>query len=94
MLIDDQLTTADPAPCVSTLLLSARDLARELAVSRSTIWRWHAAGKLPLPIKVGRAVRWSRDAIVRWISMGSPDRSTFEAAIKAVRPAVKRSDYE
>ncbi len=60
----------EPAP----LLLSAADLAKQLGVSVRTIRRLDLEGKLPAPVKIGRAVRWPRQAIVEWIAAGAPPR--------------------
>jgi predicted DNA-binding transcriptional regulator AlpA len=44
-------------------LLSARDLARLWGISVRTIRRLHRAGKLPRPVRIGRAVRWRKKEI-------------------------------
>jgi predicted DNA-binding transcriptional regulator AlpA len=48
-------------------------------VSRATWHRLRAAGKLPPSVKLGRAVRWKRLEIERWIEAGCPDGRTWEA---------------
>ncbi|MFT5888868.1 MAG: prophage regulatory protein [Zhongshania sp.] len=37
---------------------SVKALAGRWDVSRSTIWRWRAEGKLPDPIKINGSTRW------------------------------------
>ncbi len=69
------------------LLLSAQDLAAELRVSVRTIRRFHDQGKLPRPLKIGRAIRWPRATIVEWLAMDAPDRSAFEEMRNGRRPA-------
>ena len=58
---------ADPAPNgavpYAALLLDARAVAALLNVSAKTVQRLAARGELPQPIRLGRAVRWSRAAI-------------------------------
>lgn len=61
------------------LTLSPADLARELGVSTRTIRRLDLEGRLPAPLHIGRAVRWRRDDIVRWIAAGAPRRDEWEA---------------
>jgi predicted DNA-binding transcriptional regulator AlpA len=40
-------------------LLSATQLAAFLRVSRRSVWRWTASGRLPQPVRFGRrVVRW------------------------------------
>jgi predicted DNA-binding transcriptional regulator AlpA len=48
------------------VLLNDLDLAYMLSVSRATIWRLKGQGKLPPPVRLGRAVRWKRSDIVMW----------------------------
>jgi excisionase family DNA binding protein len=67
--------TSDPA---LPLVLSAGDLARELGISTRTIRRLDLEGKLPAPVRIGRAVRWPRQIIVEWIAAGAPSRLEWE----------------
>ncbi len=60
------------------LLLTARQAARELAISERTLWGLTARGEIPC-VRIGRAVRYSRSALVEWI------------AEKAAAPASPRS---
>jgi predicted DNA-binding transcriptional regulator AlpA len=47
--------------------LSARSLAKRLAVHRTTLWRWVRDGKLPPPTKLSpRCLRWREDVIEDW----------------------------
>lgn len=49
-------------------LLSANDVASRLGISRSTVWRFVAAGKLPQPIKISeRCSRWKATDLVQFI---------------------------
>ncbi len=56
----------------SSLLLSAKSLARELDVSERTIRKLNSAGKIPKPRTVGGNVRWSTEEIREWIRAGCP----------------------
>jgi len=62
----------------SRLLLSAKDLAAELSVSLASVYNLRAAGKLPLPVRVGGCVRWRRSDVELWISLDCPNRERFE----------------
>ena len=55
-------------------------------VCRATWHRLRAAGKLPAPVKLGRALRWRRDEIVAWINANCPDAETW-AAMQAAKTA-------
>lgn len=50
-------------------MLGVDGLARVLSVSRRTIERLRAAGKLPRPdLRVGKMPRWRAETIRRWIA--------------------------
>ena len=62
------------------LLLSSEELASMLSISRATLWRMLAAGKLPLPLRPSPGiVRWKADEICRWVDSGMPDLKTWQA---------------
>ena len=53
------------------LLIEAAELARMLSVSKPSIWRWMAEGKLPPPIRItAQCLRWNREAVLTWIAAG------------------------
>jgi len=56
------------------LLLSIKQLSRLLGRGESTLWADDAAGRLPMPVKIGRSVRWRRDEIEAWVHAGCPPR--------------------
>ncbi len=47
--------------------MTTEELADELRVDARTIRRWDSAGKIPKPIRLGSAKRWSRDVVERWL---------------------------
>lgn len=55
-------------------MVTAKELAHILALSKRSIFRTTAAGKLPRPYKIGGAIRWRLSDIERWQNMGCPDR--------------------
>jgi predicted DNA-binding transcriptional regulator AlpA len=63
------------------LLISDRQAAALLGISRAHFHRLRAAGKVgPEPIPLGRCRRWERDALVRWVSIGKCcDAETWRA---------------
>ncbi len=65
-----------------SLLLSAKELARLLALSIRTVWRLKSAGKLPKSVRIGSSVRWQRRIIEKWIEFGAPPVREFEMRIK------------
>ena len=64
---------------VEPLLVSATDAALVLGVSRSHFYGLHTAGKLPLPIRLGRRILWRRAELEAWVSAGCPARVRWES---------------
>ncbi len=56
------------------MLLTVDDLARLLGCSRRHVWRLRDAGDLPAPIRLGKLVRWNREAVLRWINESTERR--------------------
>jgi excisionase family DNA binding protein len=59
-------------PTDQGLLIDSRQAAKLLNVSPRTLWRMHNDGEMPQPIRIGRAVRWSLEALKKWIADGCP----------------------
>lgn len=53
-------------------LLSVKHVSRVLGCSTRTVYRLADAGKMPLPVRLGSLVRWSRKALEDWIAQGCP----------------------
>jgi predicted DNA-binding transcriptional regulator AlpA len=64
---------------VGPVVVTARQLAIMLQVSKRTLWRMRSAGQLPSPMRVGGIVRWRLDEIQKWITEGCPARPTRES---------------
>jgi predicted DNA-binding transcriptional regulator AlpA len=79
----------DPTPAATiapdALLVDAAGLAQLLAVSLRTVRTWDAGEKLPAPVRIGGAVRWSMGELRAWIAAGCPDRATWTARRDAAR---------
>ena len=63
-------------------LINVRTLAKMLATSVRSVWRYRSAGRLPKAVRVGSSVRWRMSDIELWIKLGLPTQQKFEA-IKA-----------
>lgn len=76
--------TAEPlsAPCpvatVEPQALPATDAARLLNVSLSHFYQLHKTGRLPLPVRLGRAVRWRVAELTAWLDAGCPARDRWQ----------------
>lgn len=55
-----------------------KQLAEILSLSKRQIHRLNSCGKIPAPIRIGGAIRWSEQEISDWLAAGAPDRRTWE----------------
>ncbi len=53
-------------------LITATELASLLRISTRSLWRMRSAGKIPMPLRLGGAVRWRLDEVQKWIAEGCP----------------------
>lgn len=53
-------------------LITAKELARLLAISERTLYRLKSMRELPSPVTLGGSVRWRLTEIREWISKGCP----------------------
>lgn len=60
-------------------LLTAKDLAMRLSLSKRQVFRLNSCGKLPRPLRIAGSTRWVESTIAEWLKCGAPDRRTFEA---------------
>lgn len=60
-------------------LLTVKDVAAMLSVSQRQVWKLHASGRIPAPVRLGRSVRWAKNGIARWLELQCPTRERFEA---------------
>jgi len=61
------------------LALSSADVAKLLNISTRHLWSLNSSGRLPRPIRLGRATRWRAEEIRDWLAAGAPERSRWEA---------------
>lgn len=64
-------------------LLTAKAVGEMLSLSKRQIFRLNSCGKIPAPIRIGGAVRWSAEEISAWLAASAPDRRTWEAMREA-----------
>jgi excisionase family DNA binding protein len=65
------------------VLLTVADLAKLLNTSQRSIYRFHASGKLPRPLRLGQQPRWVRAEIEAWIAAGMPSRAHWNKVREA-----------
>jgi predicted DNA-binding transcriptional regulator AlpA len=64
--------------------LNIKELAALLGVSVRHVERLDCAGKLPRPLRLGRAKRWSVNEIKSWLAVDCPEREPWQALKKAI----------
>lgn len=61
-----------------SITLDCNAAASLISVSRSTFWKLHNTGNLPLPLRLSsRVVRWRRAELVDWVKAGCPPRDKW-----------------
>ena len=61
------------------LAVPAADAAKILGISERHLWSLNSSGRLPRPVRFGRAVRWSIEELRAWLAAGAPERSRWES---------------
>jgi excisionase family DNA binding protein len=59
-------------PDDQVLLIDSKQAAKLLRVSELALWRMHHTGEMPRLVRIGRAVRWSIEALKEWVEEGCP----------------------
>jgi predicted DNA-binding transcriptional regulator AlpA len=67
------------------LLTDIKGLETMLERDERSLWRDHAAGRLPRPIKLGKLTKWRVAEIREWVEAGCPDRKTWEGSRKPIK---------
>lgn len=61
-------------------LISAETTARLLGISRSAFYSLLSSGRIgPLPVRLGRSVRWRIHEIRDWVESGCPPHDRWQA---------------
>ena len=65
------------------ILMPAAEAAKLLSISERHFYKLHSSGRVPRPIRLGRAVRWRADELRDWLAAGAPSRSQWQSMRKA-----------
>jgi len=57
----------------TVLLVDKKEAAAMLKVCDKTLWNLHTTGRMPKPIRIGSAVRWSYEELRAWVAAGCPE---------------------
>lgn len=68
------------------LLINSNALSKLLNLSQRTIYVMEKEGRMPVAIRVGKAVRWGLDEIKAWIDAGCPERSSWQWPRNQIQP--------
>ncbi len=60
-------------------LITVRTVAKMLATSVRSVWRYRSAGRLPKSVNVGSSIRWRMSDIQLWIEWNLPSQTEFES---------------
>lgn len=55
-----------------SLLIDTKATAKLLNVCDRTVWGMAKDGRMPQPVRIGRAVRWNREELRAWVNSGCP----------------------
>lgn len=65
-------------------LISCKQLAAMLSLSKRQIHRLNSSHKLPVPIKIGGSIRFDLENDIKpWLAAGAPDREKWQAIKEA-----------
>ena len=64
------------------LLIDSKQVAKLLKVCEKTVWTMYTTGKMPPPIRIGRAVRWSYEELKAWVAARCPTQEESKGARK------------
>lgn len=77
----------ESATSTTQRLLRDGELARVMNISKSLVHKRNRMGLLPMPIRIGRVLRWDANEIQAWIDAGLPSREQWIAIKEALRNA-------
>jgi excisionase family DNA binding protein len=82
-IIPQEFPVAHSVPeIVLTLAVTSAEAAALLGIGRTTFLKLNSAGRVPMPIRFGRSVRWRRDELRAWLNAGCPNRDRWKWTAK------------
>ena len=60
------------------IMLTVHDVAQMLNCSARTVYRLTDSGRMPRPVELNSLVRWPRETIETWITLGCPQARNME----------------
>lgn len=59
------------------LLVDTRGVGALLGIPAAHVWTLHHSGRLPMPVRLGRTVRWSVSELRKWVASGCLPRQQW-----------------
>ena len=78
------MSTQTNSPESERLALPAVEVAKLLGISERHLWALNSSGRLPRPVRLGRACRWNLAELRAWLDASCPERSRWETMRKGV----------
>lgn len=79
MRIVAHMNTTKQSDAPERIGLDAKGVAELLDISQRHVWKLHAGGLIPRPLRFGRSVRWNRAELLAWLEAGAPSRDEWES---------------
>jgi len=76
------MSTASNLSESDRLALPAAEVAKLLGISERHLWALNSSGRLPRPVRLGRAIRWNLSELRVWLDAACPERSRWEVMQK------------
>jgi predicted DNA-binding transcriptional regulator AlpA len=67
------------ASAPASFLVDSREASRLCGLGKTAWYALLAAGRCPLPVRLGRAVRWNRAELEAWAAAGCPARDRWHS---------------
>ena len=75
---DEHPIGRDARPAVSAVMLTIDDVATLLQCSSRQVYRLSNSERMPRPVRLGSLVRWNRQVLEEWISLGCPGQRDLD----------------
>lgn len=72
------LFSGQTPPTDKGLLIDSREAAKLLNVSTRKLWAMWNDGRMPKPIRIGHAIRFSYEELQAWVNAGGPPHDEWE----------------
>lgn len=59
------------------VLINIGQAAKLCGLGEKSVRKLYGTGRFPMPMKLGRATRWDKRVVMRWIDAGCPPMSKF-----------------